>query len=61
MVNVKFATYEWEYNKKKGVASDLMGVQVVDLISYGDNNDFSAVEGGYTVGNNEQVGEDVPF
>jgi hypothetical protein len=38
-----------------------MGVQVVDLISYGDNNDFSAVEGGYTVGNNEQVGEDVPF
>lgn len=61
MVNVKFATYDWEYNKKTGVASDLMGVQVVDLISYGDNKDFSAVEGGYTVGNNEQEGDGFRF
>lgn len=61
MVNVKFATYEWEYNKKNGVASDLMAIQVVDLVEYGDNKDFSAVDGGYTVGNNEQAGEEVLF
>lgn len=61
MVNVKFATYEWEYNKKKGVASDLMALQVVDLVEYGDNKDFSAVEGGYTVGNNLDTGEEIPF
>lgn len=61
MVNVKFATYEWEYNKKKGVASDLMALQVVDLVEYGGNKDFSAVEGGYTVGNNLDTGEEIPF
>ena len=61
MVNVKFATYEWEYNKKKGVASDLMALQVVDLVEYGDSKDFSAVEGGYTVGNNLDTGEEIPF
>ena len=61
MVNVKFATYEWEYNKKKGVASDLMALQVVDLVEYGDNKDFSAVDGGYTVGNNLDTGEEIPF
>ena len=47
--------------RRHGVASDLMAVQVVDLVAYGDNKDFSAVDGGYTVGNNEQAGEEVPF
>ena len=48
---------------KSGVASDLMGVQVVDLVSFGgDGSNFDAVDGGYTVGAlPQEEGEEVPF
>ena len=62
MVNVKFSTYDWTYAGKSGVASDLMGIQVVDLVSYGgDGSNFDAVDGGYTVATQQEEGEDVPF
>ena len=52
------------YAGKSGVASDLMGVQVVDLVAFGgDGSNFDAVDGGYTVGTarQEEEGEEVPF
>jgi len=63
LVNVKFTTYDWTYAGKSGVASDLMGVQVVDLVPFGgDGSNFDTVDGGYTVGTQQQEeGEDVPF
>ena len=63
LVNVKFTTYDWTYAGKSGVASDLMGVQVVDLVSFGgDGSNFDAVDGGYTVGAlPQEEGEEVPF
>jgi hypothetical protein len=62
LVNVKFSTYDWTYAGKSGVATDLMGVQVVDLISYGgDGSNFDAVDGGYTVASQDKEGEEVPF
>jgi hypothetical protein len=62
LVNVKFSTYDWTYAGKSGVATDLMGVQVVDLVPYGgDGSNFDAVDGGYTVPASSQEGEEVPF
>ena len=60
-VNAKFATYEWEYNKKKGIATDLIALQVVDLVEYGgSSSDFSPVDGGYVAGGGDST-EDAPF
>jgi hypothetical protein len=60
-VNVKFSTFEWEYNKKKGITTDLISLQVIDLVEYkGSSSDFSPVAGGYVVGGGQST-EDVPF
>lgn len=64
--NVKFKIYEYEYNKKRGVTTDLIAVQVVNLVPYG--NDFEDVDDGYIVGNSPNnnnnphlAADDVPF
>ncbi len=63
MVNVKFSTYDWEYNKKKGVATDLIAIQVVDLVPYGGSgSEFEPVKGGFVVGGGESAQEqESPF
>lgn len=64
-VNVKFKVYEYEYNKKNGVSADLIAVQVVNLIPYGE--DFDNVDDGYVVSNSSNnnkphsAGDDIPF
>jgi hypothetical protein len=64
-VNVKFKVYEYEYNKKHGVSTDLIAVQVVNLIPYGE--DFEDVDDGYVVSNSSNnnkphsAGDDIPF
>ena len=64
-VNVKFKVYEYEYNKKHGVSADLIAVQVVNLIPYGE--DFDNVDDGYVVSNSSNnnkphsAGDDIPF
>ena len=58
-VNVLFKTYEWEYAGKSGVGSDLQKVQVVNLISYGDDDDFDVVSGGHS--SVDTLDDDIPF
>lgn len=49
VVNVKYKAYDYNYRGKSGRSAELLKVQVVDLIPYGDNGkDFDAVDG-YTV------------
>ena len=63
-VNVKFATYDWTYAGKSGVGADLMAVQVVDLVPYGNSNDFESIDDGYVVkssSSSQQQEEAVPF
>ena len=64
-VNVKFSTYDWTYAGKSGVGADLMAVQVVDLVPYGNSNDFESIDDGYVVkpssSSNQQQEEAVPF
>tara|TARA_R100000963_G_C4645041_1_gene109134 strand:- start:10 stop:504 length:495 start_codon:yes stop_codon:yes gene_type:complete len=48
-VNVKFGTYDWTYAGKSGVGADLMAVQVVDLVPYGNDSNFESVDDGYVV------------
>ena len=64
-VKVKFKVYEYEYNKKHGISTDLIAVQVVNLIPYGE--DFDNVDDGYVVSNSSNnnkphsAGDDIPF
>jgi len=58
-VNVLFKTYEWEYAGKAGVGSDLQKVQVVNLIPYGDDDDFDVVSGGHSAV--DTLDDDIPF
>jgi hypothetical protein len=64
-VNVKFSTYDWTYAGKSGVGADLMAVQVVDLVPYGNSTDFESIDDGYVVkpssSSNQQQEEAVPF
>ena len=36
LVNVQWSPYNWEFKGKKGVSADLVAVQVLNLIPYGD-------------------------
>lgn len=61
LVNVKFSTYDWDYNNKKGKASFLLSVQVVDLVPYGESgSDFEPVKDGFVIGGDEAT-QEVPF
>ena len=62
-VNVKFSTYDWTYAGKAGVGADLMAVQVVNLVSYGNDKDFDTVDDGYVVSGSSSGSqeESVPF
>lgn len=66
-VNVAFKTYEWEYAGNKGVGTDLMAVQVVNLVPYGGSEDdaFDVVPDGFTSENGDDafasLDDDVPF
>ena len=64
-VNVKFSTYDWTYAGKSGVGADLMAVQVVDLVPYGNTSDFESIDDGYVVkssSSSQQAQEEaVPF
>jgi len=61
LVNVKFSTYDWNYNNKKGKASFLLAVQVVDLVPYGGGgSEFEPVKDGFVVGGGEAV-QEAPF
>ena len=58
-VNVLFKTYDWEYAGKKGIGADLQKVQVVNLIPYGDGDDFDVVPDGHSTV--DTVEDDIPF
>jgi len=61
LVNVKFSTYDWNYNNKKGKASFLLAVQVVDLVPYGGGgSEFEPVKDGFVVGGGEAA-QEAPF
>ncbi len=57
-VNVLYSPYEWSMNGKSGVSGILKKVQVVDLVSYGE--DFDVVKGGYTE-SEATMNDEVPF
>lgn len=59
-VNVLFKTYEWEYAGKTGTGADLQAVQVVNLIPYGDGEDFDVVPNGYS-NEEDAFNDDIPF
>ena len=56
-VNVLYTTYEWKYAGKEGVSADLKKVQVVDLITYEEREDFDVVSDGYA----SSDAENIPF
>ena len=59
--NVKFSTFDYNYNNKKGVAAFLLAVQVVDLVPYGGGgSEFEPVKDGFVVGGGEAA-QEVPF
>jgi len=60
-VNVLFKTFEWEYAGKSGVSADLQAVQVVNLIPYGDGEDFDVVPNGYSSASDAFVDEEIQF
>lgn len=66
-VNVAFKTYDWEYAGNKGVGTDLMAVQVVNLIPYGGSEDdaFDVVPDGFTSEDGDDafasLDDDIPF
>ena len=59
IVNVLYSPYSWEMNGKAGVTPILKKVQVVDLVSYGE--DFDAVEGYTEPSSNHVPSDEVPF
>lgn len=66
-VNVAFKTYDWEYAGNKGVGTDLMAVQVVNLIPYGGSEDdaFDVVPDGFVSDDGDDafasLDDDIPF
>ena len=60
-VNVLFKTFEWEYAGKSGVSADLQAVQVVNLIPYGDGEDFDVVPNGYSSAGDAFVDDEIEF
>ena len=59
IVNVLYSPYSWEMNGKAGVTPILKKIQVVDLVSYGE--DFDAVEGYTEASSNHVPSDEVPF
>ena len=59
IVNVLYSPYSWEMNGKAGVTPILKKVQVVDLVSYGE--DLDAVEGYTEASSNHVPSDEVPF
>lgn len=46
VAKIKVQPYDWDYAGKSGVSSDFMGIQVIDLVTYGDpSNDFQDEDG----------------
>lgn len=46
VAKIKVQPYDWDYAGKSGVSSDFMGMQVIDLVTYGDpSNDFQDEDG----------------
>jgi hypothetical protein len=46
IAKIKVQPYDWDYAGKSGVSSDFMGMQVIDLVTYGDpSNDFQDEDG----------------
>jgi|TARA_R110000803_G_scaffold173594_1_gene236318 hypothetical protein len=62
-VNVKFATYDYNFAGKAGVGTDLMAVQVVNLIKYGNDEDFDTVDNGYVISGSSSGSQEeaIPF
>jgi hypothetical protein len=64
VVTVKALPFEWNYAGKAGTSADLAGVQVVELIAYGDEG-FKVVKGGYVNEAASQMADlesdDIPF
>jgi len=61
LVNVKFSTYDWNYNNKQGKASFLLAVQVVDLVPYGGGSEFEPVKDDFVVGGGSEAVQEAPF
>lgn len=61
LVNVLYTPFEWNMNGKSGTSAILKKVQVVDLVSYGE--DLDVVAGGYVANasNNSNLEDEVPF
>ena len=61
LVNVLYTPFEWNLNGKSGTSAILKKVQVVDLVSYGE--DLDVVAGGYVANasNNSNLEDEVPF
>ena len=46
VAKIKVQPYDWDYAGKSGVSSDFIGMQVIDLVTYGDpSNDFQDEDG----------------
>jgi hypothetical protein len=66
-VNVAFKTYNWEYAGNKGVGTDLMAVQVINLVPYGGSEEdaFDVVPDGFVSEDGDDafasLDDDIPF
>ena len=46
VAKIKIQPYDWDYAGKRGVSSDFMAMQVIDLVEYGDpSTDFQDEDG----------------
>ena len=60
-VNVKYSVFEWNNKFGQGVGADLQGVQVVELVEFGDNEDFSVVDGFVAQPTKSSDADSLPF
>jgi len=61
LVNVIFNVFEWKNNFGAGISADLRGVQVLELVEYGDDEDFEEEDGGFVQQTNNNEDDDLPF
>ena len=53
IANIQYSTYPWKHRQREGIAADLMGIQVINLIAReGTTMEFEMVD---------QVVDDAPF
>jgi hypothetical protein len=60
-VKVLFKPFDWEYAGKAGVGADLQAVQVVNLIPFGNDEDFDVIPNGYSSSGDSFMDEEINF